>query len=617
MVMRIFKNISLLAMAFMAAVSCVTEKEESFVEEQELVFTAEYEADQDTKTVLVNGKNIYWMPGDCISVCGASRQFVSNNTKKTKVTTFSGFSPLSDVYYAVYPYGAVDSWNGNTATVTVPEWQTAKKGSFANNLNISASCTSDLNLSFHNVLGYIKFTIDENSGSVISVKVTANGGESLSGQAVISFDPQTSLPSMTSTSESSSVILYSDSALESGNYYIAMIPGVYQEGLTLTITTEDDEVVQKSIDSRLVLNAGVVQNIGTVVGTVYEDGYYKSKDYSADGKVTTLQTATEGNGIDIVLMGDGYSDRQIKNGLYESDMKFIYSHLFDEEPYKSFKHLFNVYYVNVVSATEGYGYEESALEGYFGEGTEVGGNDETCYTYACEIVPEEKLDDLLIIVIMNKEAYAGTCYMYYPLEGYENDYGSGLSIAYFPKSDDLEEFVQVLHHEACGHGFSKLDDEYAYQEYGRVPDDYKEETQLDQDELGWWKNVDFTSNTSDVRWAHFLSDSRYKNEGLGCYEGASTYWKGVWRPRYDSIMRHNVGGFNAPSREAIYYRIHKLAYGSTWEYDYEEFVKYDAKNVTSANAPDHRNDNYVEKAFTPTARPVVVRKPRNTSSRCD
>lgn len=604
-------------MAFMAAVSCVTEKEESFAEEQELVFTAEYGADQETKTVLVNGKNIYWMPGDCISVCGASTQFVSNTTKKTKTTTFSGFSPLSDVYYAVYPYSAVDSWSGNTATVILPEWQTAKKGSFANNLNISASCTSDSKLSFHNVLGYIKFTIDGTSGPIVSVEVTANGGEPLSGKANISFDPQTGLPSMTSTSESNSVILYSESALDQGNYYIAMIPGVYQKGLTLTITTEDDEVVQKSIDTKLELKAGVVQNIGTVVGVEYEDGYYKSKDYSADGKVTTLQTATEGNGINIVLMGDGYSDRQIKNGLYESDMKFMYSHLFDEEPYKSFKNLFNVYYVNVVSATEGYDYEPSALEGFFGEGTEVGGNDETCYTYACEIIPEEKLDDLLIIVVMNAEAYAGTCYMYYPLEGYENDYGSGLSIAYFPKSDDLEEFVQVLHHEACGHGFSKLDDEYAYQEYGKVPDDYKDATQLDQDEVGWWKNVDFTSNTSDVRWAHFLSDSRYKNEGLGCYEGASTYWKGIWRPTYDSIMRHNVGGFNAPSREAIYYRIHKLAYGETWEYDYEEFVKYDAKNLKSAYAPDHSHDNYVEKAFTPTAPPVVVRKPRNTSSRCD
>ena len=36
--------------------------------------------------------------------------------------------------------------------------------------------------------------------------------------------------------------------------------------------------------------------------------------------------------------------------------------------------------------------------------------------------------------------------------------------------------------------------------------------------------------------------------------------------------------FNAPSREAAYIRIHKLAYGSSWEYDYEEFVKYDAIN---------------------------------------
>ena len=604
--MRIFKNIAFLAIAFMAAVSCVTEKEDSFVKEHELVFTAEYESDQDTKTVLVNGKNIYWMPGDCISVCGADRQFVSNATKKTKITTFSGFSPLSEVYYAVYPYGAVDSWKGNTATVTVPEWQTAKKGSFANNLNISASCTSDSNLSFHNVLGYIKFIVEENSGPVVSVKVTANGGESLSGQAEISFDPQTGLPSMTSTSESGSVILYSESALDPGNYYIAMIPGVYQEGLTLTITTEDDEVVQKSIDSRLVLEAGVVQNIGTIVVPEYEDGYYKSKDYSADGQITTLQTAKEGNGIDIILMGDAYSDRQIKNGLYESDMRFIYTHLFDEEPFKSFKDLFNVYYINVVSATEGYDYETSALEGYFGEGTEVGGNDETCFEYALNLMSDERLDEALIIVVMNEEAYAGTCYMYFPIYGY-TDYASGVSIAYFPKSDDLKEFAQVLHHEACGHGFAKLADEYAYEDYGRIPSDEKQEYQADQDELGWWKNVDFTSDKTAVQWSHFIADERYDAEGIGVYEGACTYWRGAYRPTYTSIMDENVGGFNAPSREAIYYRIHKLAYGNSWEYDYEEFVEYDTKNVTSANVSDHSRDNYVEKAFVPTARPVVIR----------
>ena len=50
-------------------------------------------------------------------------------------------------------------------------------------------------------------------------------------------------------------------------------------------------------------------------------------------------------------------------------------------------------------------------------------------------------------------------------------------------------------------------------------------------------------------------------------------------------MNDNTGGFNAPSREAIYYRIHKLAFGDDWEYEYEDFVEYDAINRTPASAP--------------------------------
>ena len=41
-------------------------------------------------------------------------------------------------------------------------------------------------------------------------------------------------------------------------------------------------------------------------------------------------------------------------------------------------------------------------------------------------------------------------------------------------------------------------------------------------------------------------------------------------------MFTNKGQYNAPSREAIYYRIHKLAYGASWKYDYETFVSWDA-----------------------------------------
>lgn len=347
-----------------------------------------------------------------------------------------------------------------------------------------------------------------------------------------------------------------------------------------------------------------------IVGYQPDYDYYVSSDYSSDGKVETLQTATEGNGIDIVLMGDGYSDRQIADGTYETDMKYMYDNLFTKEPFRTHKDLFNVYYVNVVSATEGYEHGNTAFSGYFGEGTLVGGNDQAVFGYALNAVSEKEMDEVLLIVAMNSDAYAGTCYMYYPtssFDTYAGDYGSGPSIAYFPKGGDKETFAQLLHHEANGHGFAKLADEYAYESMGTVPLEEVTMTRQNQDNWGWWKNVDFTSDLSAVRWAHFIEDDRYAREGLGAYQGGLTYWSGVWRPTYDSIMRYNVGDFNAPSREAIYYRIHKLAYGDSWEYDYEDFVEYDAVN-RSTTASRASRSNYVERSLEPTSPPVVVGK---------
>lgn len=311
--------------------------------------------------------------------------------------------------------------------------------------------------------------------------------------------------------------------------------------------------------------------------------YYISTDYSQDGTKVELQKASEGNGINIVLLGDGYSDRQIADGSYKADMEFAYRNLFTEEPYKSFKSLFNVSYVNVVSATEGYEHGKTALEGGFGDGTLVFGNDNTCFNYALKVIDPKQMNETLIIVVMNSDKYAGTCYMYYPNNS-DTDYGTGPAVAYFPKGKEEAVFAQLLHHEACGHGFSKLADEYAYEHMGAIPTQEVEQTRNQQSLYGWWKNVDFTNDPAQVRWKQFLEDSRYANDGLGVFEGGLTYWSGVWRPTENSIMRHNTGGFNAPSREAVYYRIHKLAYGKDWQYDYEKFVAWDAVNRSSGAA---------------------------------
>lgn len=332
---------------------------------------------------------------------------------------------------------------------------------------------------------------------------------------------------------------------------------------------------------------------------------YISTDYSSDGTVGILQTATTGDGINIVLMGDGYSDRQIADGTYKTDMEFAYRNLFTEEPYKSHQDLFNVSYVNVVSTTEGYEHGGSALGCQFGEGTYVYGNDALCFEYAQNVVAEEDMDETLVVVVMNSDAYAGTCFMYYPIVT-TKDYGSGASVAYFPKGTDEDMFSRLLHHEACGHGFAKLADEYYYS--GTITD--AEIAYLkNQNSWGWWKNTDFTFDPLQVKWAKFLEDERYACDGLGVFEGAHTYQFGAFRPTDYSIMRYNTGGFNAPSREAIYYRIHKLAYGDSWEYDYEKFVEYDAVNrADAAGVPQKRRANYVEKQYEPLHPPVVVGK---------
>ncbi len=341
---------------------------------------------------------------------------------------------------------------------------------------------------------------------------------------------------------------------------------------------------------------------------------YTSTDYSQDGVVTQLQTASVGNGIDIVLMGDAYSDRLIADGTYETVMRKAADFLFVEEPYKSFRNMFNIYMVNVVSPNDVYLPNTiTALECKFGTGTHVGGNDNKCIEYAQKALSTRsagdelgaRMRDVLIVVMMNSTKYAGTCYMYrYP--SIKNDFGTGFSVSYFPIGEDDEAFKRVLNHETNGHGFAKLDDEYGYQDEGHIKSDEAAEHVTLYKDFGWYKNTDVTSDPATIKWKHFLNDSRYADQGLGIFEGGSTYWSGVWRPTDNSIMRHNTGGFNAPSREAIYYRMHKLAYGEDWVYNYEEFVEFDLAHYSSAatRGIPYKAEDFTN--FVPLAPPVII-----------
>lgn len=377
----------------------------------------------------------------------------------------------------------------------------------------------------------------------------------------------------------------------------------YPVGLYPTVTMFDNEgnlVFSDCVESR----GNIVSVVDTLFAQIIRPDLYYSTDFSKDGDVLQLQKATEGAGIDIILMADGFTDRMVDDGRYMEVMRRTTDIIFSQEPFKHFRELFNVYAITAVSLNEIYASgAQTALSCYFGEGTLVGGDDEKCFEYAQRVVSKEQLNQTLIVVVINSNKYAGTSYMYFPEYG---DYGSGAAIAYIPLTESQELFTALVLHEACGHGFAKLDDEYTLEGMGTIPAEQKKAREI-REKYGWLRNTDIYHSPNFVKWSALLSDYRYRAQGLGVFEGASSYAYGVYKPTEESIMNKNTGGFNAPSREAIYYRIHKLSYGSEWVYDLNEFKKYDFLNnhLPKISSCSYTTDN---KVFEPCVAPIIINK---------
>ena len=354
-----------------------------------------------------------------------------------------------------------------------------------------------------------------------------------------------------------------------------------------TSSSRSGEIIFKNVNNSF-LTVTVKQGIQT----------YTSSDYSQDGQVTKIHSATVGKGIDVVFVGDAFADKD--QDLFNKYVKLGKEAFFTEEPFRSTKDRFNIYRIGSVSkngiiAQEG---GDTKFSAQFEQGTYVGGDNNLVNSFVKASIPSVDLTKTIIFVIINKAKYAGTCHMF----------SNNQAVCYVPLCRNENEYAQTLRHEGCGHGFGKLADEYFYKSQGTIPT--KMIAQLKQWKgfaYGFHENVDLTSDPNTILWSKFISDSRYSGK-VGVYEGGYTYPYGVYRPTDNSIMRYNTGGFNAPSREAIYKKIMKFSEGNAWTYDYETFVAFDAparsaEAVTRAAAQCAA----VDKAnFIPLAPPVMV-----------
>lgn len=310
---------------------------------------------------------------------------------------------------------------------------------------------------------------------------------------------------------------------------------------------------------------------------VYQEGRdpgYVSSDYSADGKVELLNKATEGKGIPIVMMGDGFIDQEIADSTYARVMQQAMENLFSEEPIRSLRDYFNVYQVTAVSPRNRFDGISSTAFGTVPD-RQTMGIDVDAKAVMEYIKKVENIDSLntLAVVILNTNLSRGVTYM---MGSDKKDYN--YAVALCPVIDSLksESFRQVLTHEAIGHGFAKLADEYVRSTEGSATEDDIKRLKELHEKWAWFMNVDSEKDSTKVIWTKFIYDPEFANEQISTYEGGYTFYKGMYRPTPESMMRSNNAPFNAPSRQAIYNKVMQLGLGKSPSY--EEFVAFDQQH---------------------------------------
>lgn len=316
----------------------------------------------------------------------------------------------------------------------------------------------------------------------------------------------------------------------------------------------------------------------------------KDKDYRTRCKVTqynyshaedeiiTLNSSSKGNNNNIILLGDGFNAKDVSEGKLLAAVNEAYGYFFDIEPYKSYKEYFNVYAAVSVSPESGigninrivYNRFNTAAKGGVTLGVRNGDSDwNEIMKYACKAptINEGNLGSTLVIMVPNTTEYGGICYMY----------DDGYAVAYCPMSDYgyPMDFRGVVQHEAGGHGFGKLLDEYIY--HNAFIDactcsccSHDLELALNKSK-GYGRNLSLTGKMSEVDWSHLIFHPKYSGI-VDIFEGGYMHTRSVYRSEQNSCMNNDIPYYSTISRQAIVERIMALAGES---FNLEDFIEKD------------------------------------------
>ncbi|MBQ4448933.1 MAG: hypothetical protein II900_00685 [Prevotella sp.] len=313
-----------------------------------------------------------------------------------------------------------------------------------------------------------------------------------------------------------------------------------------------------------------------------------------DGKVTQLQKHTVGKGVPIIIMCNRFSDRDIASGKYREAVKWALEGLFSVHPMKSLRDYFDVYEVAAVAYHDNS--QDTSTPSYV-QNDSIG----DVYRYAQKVFGEDRYEDRhndVVFIVLDHKLFRSYAFLPHSLSESGSDIPSGFHTAYvwWPLKNDgtvrTDNDPTTLLHEAIGHCFAGLADEYVEDEWKWDDYDSHKEDVMKEQKNGYCRNISMDSDVTKTYWADFAADSRYDFEKLGCYEGGEYQATGVYRATEISIMRDTFGSsyFNVIARVMIYKRCMKIAYGDSWQFDYEDFVKFDLEKAKAEYKANQKLD---------------------------
>ena len=514
--------------------------------------------------------------------------------------------------------------------LNVPTVQAATANGLQKGLNYSyyKSASYDGDVHFKNMLALVRFKMSGAAASTVT-SVTLQGVSPLAGDCVLVPDSEgtpllTFAKAFVGDVASNTVKLTGTFAADTW-YYFAVVPGT-QDALTL-VFSDGDKITKKLSTKATTFTRGRIASLGTInLGDALEG--------EDPNKTIKYVTATKGGvkPVTFAVVPDGFTQAEMDT--YEMLAKTAVNAIFDVEPFKTYKEYFNVYILKVPSNESGARISDGTLEEqnrdcYFesswGASSYSGmrANDTKVFNYVNDNCPDiqngnRDITEVPVLIIINDTRYGGINWTYstgqaYCMAPYSESGGplgwgypeveaeSDISVTGTVETPDARyteldiikgvpsntgNWLNIVVHEFCGHCFSRLKDEYWYEETEKVSatflDSYRWPVPFGMNVSATYSNPGYDADSSPVQegWQHLLdnqaamvaADPHYGR--IGVFQGGDVSIHNRWRSERISCMIDNRFYFSTFQRELIVKRILSLA-GETFD-----FATFLAKDVT-------------------------------------